>query len=450
MDIRQRSLKHVFMTYLLSIIGSIIIIVSLVSLSMRLLMVVGAVLPANHDEKIAYRLKEQLEGIERLTAEDLEGRCQYALFDKTWQLIQTNIEDTSLLRSYIEGEKVYGHYDVTIESEENDAVVFYELAAKYNNPFLQAYFPSLELMYLLILIGGILIGIVLVSNSYGRKLKRALMPLEKAVDSIGQKDLDFQMEKSSIREFDDIGKSLQSMQVALQESLMLQWESEKKKREQMAALAHDIKTPLTIIKGSADLLEEEENLDAEQQALSRSIRKNSEKIQAYVQLLMEIAKEGTKEQLGKELVSIKAVMAKVTEQAEQLAKLKSISIKVEMVGADRQVVLDHELISRALMNIISNGIDYTPEGKSLSIKAVLTSDEVSICVEDEGIGFTPEALQKAGDPFYMGEESRSPHGHYGMGLYIAKQIVRRHQGSLTISNRTNGQGAEVKLTLPIR
>lgn len=436
--------------YLLSVIGSIIIVVSLVSLSMRLLMVAGAILPANYDEKIAYKLKAQLEGAESLTVEDLDGKCEYALFDKTGQLIQTNIEDTSVLKSYLEGEKVYGQYDVTIEGKENDAVVFYELAAKYNNTFLQAYFPSLELMYLVILIGCMLIGILLVSNSYGRKLKRALMPLEKAVESIHLQDLDFQMENSSIKEFDEIGKSIQSMQVALQESLMLQWESEKKKREQMAALAHDIKTPLTIIKGSADLLEEEENLDAEQQALSRSIRKNSEKIQEYVQLLMEIAKEGTKAQLGKEPVSMKVVMTKVTEQAEQLAKLKNISIKVERVGEDRQVALDHELISRALMNIISNGIDYTPEGKSLFIKAVLTPDEVSICVEDEGIGFTSEALQKACDPFYMEDESRSPHGHYGMGLYIAKQIARRHQGDLAIGNRTNGQGASVELTLPIK
>ncbi|MEG2196910.1 MAG: HAMP domain-containing sensor histidine kinase [Cellulosilyticaceae bacterium] len=449
MDLREHSLKSIFIQYFVTVAIGILLVLIMVSISINVLVGVGIILPANNEEKIIYTLKEQLEGKEILIPEDFEQKCSYALFDVTNQLVHTNIKEINELKDYMEGNKPLGKYYVTIQAQNNYAILEYELVARYSSPFLQRYFPSVEVIHVIILISTILVVILIISNRYTRKLKRALEPLEKAVAFIEEQNLDFEIEKSTIKEFDAIGKSLESMKVALQESLLTQWLLEKKKGEQMASLAHDIKTPLTIIKGSAELLEEDEGLSKEQHALSISVKRNSEKIEEYIKLLMEISNEGIKEQLSTEVVNITTFLKKILEQSKELGKLKSINIVLELPQEDIVLNLDTLLMSRALMNIIGNAIDYTPKEKQLSLKVEKIDAITSIHIVDEGGGFTREAIQKGCEAFYMGDESRQGKGHYGMGLYIAKQIVKRHHGNLFIQNNEKSGGGEVIINLPV-
>ena len=130
-------------------------------------------------------------------------------------------------------------------------IVRYQMVAKFSDPFLREIFPNAEFLMLFIALLLFLTEAVLTARNFGRYLKRRLDTLTEIAAKVGQEDLDFEREYSDIREVDDVLGALFKMKEALQRSLEEQWESRRQKQEQIAALAHDIKTPLTIIRGNA-------------------------------------------------------------------------------------------------------------------------------------------------------------------------------------------------------
>lgn len=449
MDLGSKSLKTIFIHYLLAIIVGIVLVLGVLSTCMGLFVGAGIIVPANHDELVAFSLKEMLDGKEVLTEADFKGKCKYALFDSDYTLISSNLEDIEGALAYLKGEGNNKKYYVIVKGQNEYGVIEYKILARYNDSSLEKYLPNVEATYLIVLVVAVVSVVILISSSYGKRLNQALNPLKIAVEHIKEQDLDFKIEGSGIKEFDDIGNSLSHMKTALQESLTKQWELESRKREQMAAIAHDIKTPLTLIKGNAQLLEEDELLEEEQRMMSRSIIRNSSRIQEYVQLLIEVSSEKVHEKLYKEIISIEEFMDEIYEQAVQLGRLNDVSMSLELPKETVVLEIDKSLMSRALLNIVSNGIDYTPTKGNMILKVALHDKHIEIQVLDEGKGFSSQALQAGCQAFYMGDESRNRKGHYGMGLYIARQIITSHEGELRLENREDGKGAKVIIRLPI-
>ena len=140
-------------------------------------------------------------------------------------------------------------------------IVRYQMVAKFSDPFLREIFTNAEFLILFIALLLFLTEAVLTARNFGRYLKRRLDTLTEIAAKVGQEDLDFEREYSDIREVDDVLGALFKMKEALQRSLEEQWESRRQKQEQIAALAHDIKTPLTIIRGNAELMQETESME---------------------------------------------------------------------------------------------------------------------------------------------------------------------------------------------
>lgn len=106
------------------------------------------------------------------------------------------------------------------------------------------------------------------------------------------------------------------------------------------------------------------------------------------------------------------------------------------------------LLERAIMNVVNNALDYSPQDSSISISMMGDNGSLKISVTDAGPGFSQEDLLHAEEQFYMADRSRSSNLHFGMGLFITKSIVQQHGGQLILSNSEKTGGAQVTISIP--
>ena len=109
---------------------------------------------------------------------------------------------------------------------------------------------------------------------------------------------------------------------------------------------------------------------------------------------------------------------------------------------------DKLLLERAIMNVISNALDYSPPQGTIYVTVQKTDCFLHISITDEGGGFTPEALHHAQEQFFMGDKSRTSNMHFGMGLYITSSIIKQHGGQLVLSNSKKTGGAQAIIKIP--
>ncbi len=269
----------------------------------------------------------------------------------------------------------------------------------------------------------------------------------KATEKIKEQDLDFEIGNSPIKEFNDVLCSISDMKEELKKSLKEQWNLEKIKKEQISSLAHDIKTPLTIIKGNTELLKDS-YLNNEQKEYIGFIEKNSIQIEKYIKLLIDMSK-GKLEFLEKlQKTNTKEFLYDIYNQLIALAGPKELHINFQQKDIPENIIINKEAMHRAIINIISNAVDYSPCNSNLYFYVEGKSDSVEFSVIDSGKGFSNEDLKAAKKQFYMGDSSRTSKTHWGMGLYIADSIVKQHNGILTIENLHQG-GGKVIIKIPL-
>ena len=348
--------------------------------------------------------------------------------------------------------------------EKNDGnlvIVRYEMVAKFTNPSLRAVFPNAELLILFAALLLFLAQTALTARSFGRYLKRRLDTLTEIAAKVGGEDLEFEREYSDIREVDDVLGALFKMKEALQRSLKEQWKSRVQKQEQIAALAHDIKTPLTIIRGNAELMQETENME-EIREWDQEVLDNVVELERYLAVLQKAVRaseqktgqdevnltpSGNREQ--KERFPAGPFLEEVQKKADALGRRKNLIVDCafpseEFIIQGRQGFRD-ELI-RAVGNVLTNGVDYCPDGGRLEIRAerIKTGELLQITVTDSGPGFSEEALRRGTEQFYQADRSRTDKRHYGMGLYIARSVLEENGGALELKNSQKG-GGEVRI-----
>ena len=109
---------------------------------------------------------------------------------------------------------------------------------------------------------------------------------------------------------------------------------------------------------------------------------------------------------------------------------------------------DKLLLERAIMNVISNAVDYSPPLGTIYVTTQKVDHFLHISITDEGTGFTSEAIHHAQEQFFMGDKSRTSNMHFGMGLYITNSIIKQHDGQLILSNSKKTGGAQVIIKIP--
>lgn len=283
---------------------------------------------------------------------------------------------------------------------------------------------------------------------FGHVLRKKLNTLISAADHIQHEDLDYIPEKGNIKEINKVLSSMDNMRHALKLSLESQWNMEQSRKEQISALAHDLKTPLTLIRGNAELLYETNPTDEQLDCISY-IEESSLQIQEYVQMLMEINKSGNLVSPKLQKVDINAFLQEVQKQAKGLCMGKDIQLVWETNHTIPNITIDPNLLMRALSNVLANATEYTPSGGNITFMTEEENGYLRFSIRDTGTGFSPEALKYATTQFYMDDQSRNSKSHYGIGLYVADSVAIQHGGRLILENNKTKQGAIVTIEIPV-
>lgn len=411
----------------------------------------GKIYPANYAEIQAKDASDQLKWAEQIQEDMIPDLCQYIIFSMDGSVRSGNIDDRGKGAAWeaVKGSRSdkKGNYYMVISREDEYLVLRYQIMPQYQSSALRQYLSPPQNLIIEGTLLLILLCVACTAFCFGRELKKKLSPLLEATEKIQEQELEFVVGNSRIKEIDTILVSVEKMRTALKESLEKQWKQEQIRRDQIAALAHDLKTPLTLVRGNLELLCDT-GLDAEQKVCVDYIKNSAVQMQEYVQMLIEASKSGELLPLKKETVALDLFLREVENQCKGLCAAKKLQLHWNNQCAGRMVLLDSLLFERALLNVISNAVENTPEGGSIFFDAFEKGESIRFLITDTGCGFSPEALKHATEQFYMADQSRNGKIHFGIGLTMAKSVVEQHGGRLCLENAGETGGAMVTIEVP--
>lgn len=284
------------------------------------------------------------------------------------------------------------------------------------------------------------------SSHFAKSVLYPLQILTKGTEQIKNSNLDFELDYHANNELGALCESFSAMQNALKNSLSAQWKMEQERTENVQALAHDLKSPLSIIKAYTETLIDDTEIDVEQTEYLSVIKENTEKSIVLVNQ-MQYTTELTLPNVNieKDSINLEEWLQKKRAEYELRAKDKKVCISLKMASdIPATIFADKNKLERILDNVISNSIEYVPVSGRIEINVEADETYIYYAVLDNGDGFSSKDLNKALERFYRGDEARSSKGsHSGLGLYIVKQLSGLLGGSVEISNPQSG-GACVK------
>ena len=285
------------------------------------------------------------------------------------------------------------------------------------------------------------------TRHFAGRLRRDAALLTAATGAIAARRLDVPLDGGArVRELGESLAAMEQLRQALARSLSEQWAMEQERTQALAALAHDLKTPLSIVSGSAELLEEDALSPAQRERVDAILR-SAGRIRDYMEQLRALtATGGPAEAGGRATAELSALAEGWAAAGRGLCAPRGLRFSLDC-PASRPCTLFRSELDRAVLNLLDNAARFTPEGGAVRLSAYVEEAVLTVAVEDSGPGFSPEALARAGRGFYTGDASRPREGHMGMGLTFARQTARRHGGTLELSN--TGRGARAALTLPL-
>jgi signal transduction histidine kinase len=244
-------------------------------------------------------------------------------------------------------------------------------------------------------------------------------------------------------------RKLNEMQKSLLEEIEFRKEAERKKDEFISIASHELKTPLTSVKGYVQLLERSVNKgDAEtvKKHLSKA-QTQLEKLNTLIADLLDISKiESGKLKFNKQNFVVDHLIDSVIEVMHQSNPEFKICKKGQ---ANCEIYADEMRIEQVIVNFLTNAIKYSPGTNEIQLTVNVEDDKLYVAVKDYGIGMSPEQINYVFDKFYRVEETSNRFQGLGIGLYISSEIIKRHGGQIGV-NSVYGEGSEFYFIIPTK
>lgn len=266
---------------------------------------------------------------------------------------------------------------------------------------------------------------------YGNRLKKPLAELYAASEKISNNDLNFTIEYDSADELGQLCKSFEIMRTTLARNFSEMWRQVEERKQLNAAFAHDLRTPLTVLKGHNEMLQASDDPRTRETAVTMG--RHIARMEAYVSSMSNLRRlEDARPEYRS--VLLQPFLSTLNESAEMICNQNGKTLSLQNGVPVSRLSIDTDFVSQVMNNLIENAVRYAHHTITLSF--ALHDNGLLLSVADDGKGFDKNVLHKATSPYFTEETNHSE--HFGLGLYICKLLCERHGGYLQIENVSGG------------
>ena len=440
----KKSLRYLISKYAIIELVYTLFIIGLFYVGLNVLLNAGVVYPANYADIQTGKVETGFQTEDWTPAEipyyyDFlylkDGKIIANTIDKKYDnLVQEAIKNGRAISGEIIGSNIFKAYT----RGNRQLVIRYRVNVIFTNEKLYRLFENFECGYIVLILIIWFLGFALFLIRSSNILKREIHKIAMANDNISRMDLDYEREYSKYKEIDGVLVSIDVLAENLKKSLGEQWDMQVKQKELVEQLTHDIRTPITLIKGNLELLKEENpGLSSDRFA---DISNGIDRLEKYIDKLKKFSytMEGKKDVVSNEVILY------WIEIMSGICRLNGLNLEV-IKSECSNIMLDKEEVAAALQNIVANAVEYSKKGSKITVEFKDEPEEFILTVRDEGTGFNKDLLPLLTEKFISGKVKDKSNKH-GLGLWVVKNIVVANKGNLYLKNYTGvNAGAEVKM-----
>lgn len=330
-----------------------------------------------------------------------------------------------------------GYVYVILSSEEYDSVA--------NLLFTGFIFSVGKKSLLITLIVAILFGLIAIWY-----LTKNLTIIQKGVERFEKEDFSHVIQIESKGEFGQLADTLNHMATTIDGNIKQLKSMESLRKELVANVSHDLRTPLAIINGYAETLVIKGCKIKEEDRIKylNNIVNSTKNLEKLVQELFELSKlESNKVQLKKERVNLSELLNDLVSRYQILAQNRSIELKLN-VPEISYVSIDIALMERAIQNLMENALKFTPEQGLIVLNVVQEKDYIKVEIEDSGMGIAQEYLPFVFDRYKKVSQRKEENAGAGLGLAIVKKIIELHGTTISVASQ-KGKGTVFSFRIPL-
>ena len=440
----KKSLRYLISKYAIMELVYSFFIVVLFYVGLNVLLNTGVVYPANYADIQSEKVEAGFQTEDWTLAEipyyyDFlylkDGKIIENTIDKKYDdLVQQAIKNGRAISGEIIGSNIFKAYT----RGNRQLVIRYRVNVIFANEKLYKILENFEWGYIVFILMIWFFGFALLLIRSSNILKREIYKIAMANDNISQMNLDYEREHSKYKEIDGVLRSIDVLAENLKKSLGEQWDMQVKQKELVEQLTHDIRTPITLIKGNLELLKEEHR-DVSSERFA-DISNGIDRLEKYIEKLKKFSytMEGKKDVVSNEVILY------WIEIMSSICRLNGLNLEV-IKSEPSNIKLDKEEVAVALQNIVTNAVDYSKKDSKITVSFKDEPREFVLTVRDEGTGFDKELLPLLTEKFISGKVKDKCDKH-GLGLWGVKNIVVANNGNLYLKNYSGRTaGAEVKM-----
>ena len=440
----KKSLRYLISKYAVIELVYTLFIIVLFYVGLNVLLNAGVVYPANYADIQSGKVETGFQTEDWTPAEipyyyDFlylkDGKIIENTIDKKYDdLVQQAIKNGRAISGEIIGSNIFKAYT----RGNRQLVIRYRVNVIFANEKLYKIFENFEWGYIVFILMIWFFGFALLLIRSSNILKREIYKIAMANDNISRMDLDYEREHSKYKEIDGVLRSIDVLAENLKKSLGEQWDMQVKQKELVEQLTHDIRTPITLIKGNLELLKEEHR-DVSSERFA-DISNGIDRLEKYIEKLKKFSytMEGKKDVVSNEVILY------WIEVMSSICRLNGLTLEV-IKSESSNIKLDKEEVAVALQNIVTNAVEYSKKGSKIMVAFKDEPSEFILTVRDEGMGFDKDLLPLLTEKFISGKVKDKCDKH-GLGLWGVKNIVVANNGNLYLKNYSGRTaGAEVKM-----